>query len=112
MRSVFVFPTGDLERVQRLLTRLAREESDGRWSIDAARPSDSPAISVWIETTADDVAPLYCDWEPDQVERLRADYNDHCWTAAEIADDRVVDGLRFFDYRTSYEQSRGPRQDL
>jgi hypothetical protein len=34
------------------------------------------------------------------------DYGDHCWTAAEIAEDRVVDGLRFFDYRASFERSR------
>jgi hypothetical protein len=147
MRSVFVFPRADLERVKRELTRLARVERDGKWLIDAADPADSPAIYVCIETTADDLAPLYRDWEPSAVEALRAalgdvpawsvscdisgrvpgdveiralvlellaeggvaldDFSDHCWTAAEIAEDRVVDGLRFFDYRTSFERDRG-----
>jgi hypothetical protein len=35
------------------------------------------------------------------------DYSDHCWTATQIAEDRRVDGLKFFDYRTSFEHSRG-----
>jgi hypothetical protein len=34
------------------------------------------------------------------------DYSDHPWTAAEIAEDREVDGLRFFDYRASLTRSR------
>jgi hypothetical protein len=34
------------------------------------------------------------------------DYSDHAWTAAEIAEDREVDGLTFFDYRASLKRSR------
>jgi hypothetical protein len=32
------------------------------------------------------------------------DYSEHCWTATEIAQDLQHDGLRFFDYRTSFER--------
>ncbi|MER7443866.1 hypothetical protein [Micromonospora avicenniae] len=34
------------------------------------------------------------------------DYSDHPWTADEIARDVVVDGLRFFDFRTHHERTR------
>jgi hypothetical protein len=70
VRSVFVFPRADLERVKQQLTRLARVERDGQWFIDATKPSDSRAIYVSIDTTSDELAPLYCDWEPAEVERL------------------------------------------
>ena len=146
VRSVFVFPQADLDWVRQELARVAREEPDGRWLVDAADGSGSAALYIELESTTDDVAPLFCDWEPAAVERLRAalgrvpewsvtadvsgripggeevrafvlallakggvaidDYSDHPWTAAEIAENRTRDGLRFFDYRTSFEQSR------
>jgi hypothetical protein len=34
------------------------------------------------------------------------DYSEHCWTATEIAQDLQHDGLRFFDYPTSFERDR------
>ena len=147
MRSVFVFPVTDLEAVRQRIIDLARPGQEDPWVIDVAgAPKASPAIYVHVDSTADEFAPLYCDWEPSDVELLKAavghrpdwavvcdvsgripgddeirafvlelladggvavdDYSDHCWTAAEIAADHVVDGLRFFDYRTSYERSR------
>jgi len=35
------------------------------------------------------------------------DYSSHAWTLQEIEDGFVVDGLRFFDFRTAYERYRG-----
>ena len=37
------------------------------------------------------------------------DHSSHCWTASEIAEGRESDGLRFFDYRTSFQRSRCDR---
>ncbi|MDQ4124211.1 MAG: hypothetical protein M3134_01240 [Actinomycetota bacterium] len=149
MRTVFVFPETDLASVRQRITDLARQGQDDRWVVDVGgAPEDAPALYVSIDATADDVAPLFSDWEPSAVEHLTAslghrpdwavvcdvsgripgdeeirafvlellaeggvamdDYSDHCWTAAEIAEDRAADGLRFFDYRTSFERSREP----
>ncbi|MFC0552705.1 hypothetical protein ACFFHJ_17605 [Planotetraspora thailandica] len=37
------------------------------------------------------------------------DYSDHLWTAEEVADDRAVDGLHFFGFRTHREQTALPQ---
>jgi hypothetical protein len=144
-----VFPLADLQHVRKRIAELASDSQHDPWVIDAADPSDSPAIYVSIATTTDELAGLYRDWEPSDVEALRAalghlpewcvscdvsgripgdaeirslvldlladggvavdDYSDHCWTRAEIVEDRAVDGLRFFDYRADYERTRDDR---
>jgi hypothetical protein len=32
------------------------------------------------------------------------EYSHHCWTAADITEDRRADGLAFFDYQTNYQR--------
>lgn len=66
-----MFPEADLDWVRRQLARLAREEQEGEWLVDTADASGSVALYVSIESTTDDLAPLYCDWEPAAVEGLR-----------------------------------------
>ncbi len=34
------------------------------------------------------------------------DYSHHCWTRAEVAENSVVNGLTFFDHRTSLHRGR------
>jgi hypothetical protein len=145
MRTVFVFPTTPLDDTVRRIVHLASPTQAHPWVVNSApKRKDNPAIYVEITTTRDELAPLYCDWEPTETkalatavgalpdwgvicnitgripgdEQIRAfvlelladggvamdDFSEHCWTAADITEDRRVDGLAFFDYRTSYQR--------
>ncbi|MGC4805436.1 hypothetical protein [Micromonospora sp. DT233] len=135
MRSVFVFPALELAAVVALLDRLSpgqrhpwlldgclygelTSEDDGLY-LDwepaavlglsrACRRRPGWALRVDVSGRVDGTA---------EVRRLTLallaqggiamdDYSDHPWTAAEIADDVAVDGLRFFDFRAYHERTR------
>jgi hypothetical protein len=73
VRSVFVFPSADLEHVEHRVTQLAsggRGRLDEPWVISTAEAT--PALYVSLQSVADDRAPLFGDWDTSAVEELEA----------------------------------------
>lgn len=135
MRSVFVFPNGEMAATIAILDRLLPGEA-GHWSDG----------KLFIDLEQEQTGPLFTDWEPEAVRRLdealgqhptwalqigvsgridgstevrdllshllRAggvavdDYSDHCWTLQEVQHELKVDGLGFFDFLGHYARSR------
>ena len=119
MRSVFVLPRAEQEAVRDRLSRL--ETPDISVSIIPSPDDPTPLYGDWepsdvaaLEAALGQLPPWcgVCDVSgriPGHVEVRRIvlelladggvavdDYSEHCWTAAEIAGDATVDGLRFF----------------
>ena len=119
MRSVFVFPRADQEEVRGRLSRL--ETPDISVSVVPSAEDPAPLYRDWepsaigsLEAALGQLPPwcVVCDVSGripghEEVRRIVLelladggvavdDYSEHCWTAAEIAGDATVDGLRFF----------------
>ncbi|MFD9258899.1 hypothetical protein [Streptomyces sp. NPDC059538] len=134
MRTVFIFPGGEMAATTATLDRLFDGQT-GYWT-------DSK-LYINLENERD--GQLFADWEPDDVRRLEAalgsrpswalqvdisgridgtaeirnlascllqeggvavdDYSDHCWTLHEIESALQVDGLGFFDFRAYHDRA-------
>ncbi|WP_326783459.1 hypothetical protein [Streptomyces sp. NBC_00151] len=134
MRTVFIFPGGEMAATTTTLDRLFDGQA-GYWT-------DSK-LYINLENERD--GQLFADWEPDDVRRLEAslgsrpswalqvdisgridgaaeirnlascllqeggvavdDYSDRCWTLHEIESALQVDGLGFFDFRTYHDRA-------
>ncbi|MFJ2879338.1 hypothetical protein ACIPJN_16990 [Streptomyces sp. NPDC086796] len=136
MRSVFVFPAGDRARTIALLDQHLPQQRDpwtldGNLYIDIDDEQTGHLFSDW---EPDDVAVLETAVEhrprwavqidvsgridgTAELHQLVAlllehggvatdDYSAHPWTLQEIQSETVIDGLRFFDFRTYHELHR------
>jgi hypothetical protein len=135
MRSVFVFPSGEMTATTATLDRMFPGQN-GHWTDG----------KLFIDLYDEQNETLFTDWEPDDVRLLEAalgyhptwelqvdisggidgtaeirellahllreggvavdDYSAHCWTLHEIDNELKVGDLGFFDFRTHYEMNR------
>ncbi|WP_370368558.1 hypothetical protein [Catenulispora sp. GP43] len=135
MRTVFVFPSGEMATTVATLDDLFDGQA-GFWT--------DGQLYINLEDTRD--GQLFSDWEPDDVRLLEAalgsrpfwalqvdisgridgtaeirglvscllqrggvavdDYSGHCWTLREIENELRVDELGFFDFRTYHDRTR------
>lgn len=139
MRSVYVFPNGGraeiIDRLDRVLPQQRNPWSDGNVSVwivgdpaevlfDHREPKEIAelesalgrrpdwAVEVAVSGRIDGTAEIY----RLTSELLRDggvaidDFTDHCWALAEIERGDRIGGLRYFDFRTHHELTRGARE--
>ncbi|MGC4894497.1 hypothetical protein [Micromonospora sp. DT31] len=140
MRTVFVFPDMTQAAVVELLDRMSPGQ-DAPWLVDgclyAELTGGDELYSDWEPEAVRDLTRAcgrlpYWAVQVDvsgrvdgtaEVRRLISallvdggvaidDYSDHPWTAADIADEVVADGLRFFDFRAHHERTRSARAGI